>query len=178
MLKIVLGILVALVGLIAIVIAIGYSLPVKHVASRAISLRQKPDAIFELIANFKDASWRPNVKQVEVLAPTGGKPRFREVTSDGSITYEVAQSTSPSRLATVIADKTLPFGGAWIYEITPTADGCRLNITERGEVYSPVFRFVSRFFLGYQSSLNTYLTNVARKFGETPAIENGVAGSL
>ena len=77
------------------------------------------------------------------------------------------ESAPPLRMVTRIDGKNLPFGGRWIFEISPTAEGCRLNVTERGEVYNPVFRFVSRFVLGYTGTLDRYLTSVARKFGDS-----------
>jgi hypothetical protein len=77
-----------------------------------------------------------------------------------------------------IADKNSPFGGAWIFELSPTSDGTRLNITERGEIYNPVFRFMSRFVFGYTRTLDTYLGNVAHRFGENTIPEQGIVGNL
>jgi len=81
-------------------------------------------------------------------------------------------------MVTRIADKTLPFGGIWIFDVSPTSEGCRLNITERGEIYNPLFRFVSRFLVGYHRTLDTYLQNVSRKFEERSVPEEGMAATL
>jgi hypothetical protein len=60
--------------------------------------------------------------------------------------------------------------------VSPETNGSRLNITERGEIYNPVFRFVSRFILGYTGTLDTYLKDVARKFGEnSPPVAGNIA---
>jgi hypothetical protein len=72
---------------------------------------------------------------------------------------------------TRIADKNLPFGGNWVYEIDPVPNGARRRITENGEIYNPVYRFVSRFFLGYSGSIEQYLTNLGKKFGESTKVE-------
>jgi hypothetical protein len=53
MLKITAMSLALLLGLIVLVVVIGYVLPKQHVAARAISLRQKPADVFALISNFK-----------------------------------------------------------------------------------------------------------------------------
>ena len=90
-----------------------------------------------------------------------------------SMTYEVAEESAPSRLVTRIADKNLPFGGTWTYEIEPAEGGCVLRITERGEIYNIIFRFVARFFLGYASSMESYLRAVANQFHEQAAIGQG-----
>jgi uncharacterized protein YndB with AHSA1/START domain len=132
-------------------------------------LRQAPEAVFSVISNFQQApSWRPDIKQVEILPPENGHVRFREQGSNGSITYEVTDIQPPRRMVTRIVDKSLPFGGSWTYELTPTSDGCRLTITENGEVYNPVFRFVSRFIIGQTRTIDEYLNNLRRRFGVSP----------
>jgi hypothetical protein len=163
-----------LVGSVSIVVAVGYALPRKHVTARAISLRQQPADVFTLVSNFKEEpAWRADVQSVEFLSPVDGRVSFREKGKNGDITMEVVESNSPARLVTRIADPNLPFGGAWIFDIAATSVGCRLNITERGEVYNPVFRFVSRFILGHTGTLDTYLGSVARRFGESSTPEPG-----
>lgn len=174
MLKMLLALLCALVGGILVMLGIGAMLPKSHVASRAITLRQSPEAVFAVISNFKNLpTWRPDVRSIDLLPPEGDHARFRENGSNGSITYEVLETMAPNRLVTRIADPALPFGGSWIFEIVPAPSGCHLNITERGEVYNPMFRFVSRFILGQTRTLDTYLRNLARHFGESPAVEEG-----
>jgi hypothetical protein len=102
-----------------------------------------------------------------MLPERDGHTRFIEKSKNGTMPFEVEESAPPLRMVTRIDGKNLPFGGRWIFEVSPTAEGCRLNITESGEVYNPVFRFVSRFILGYTGTLDRYLTSVARKFGES-----------
>jgi hypothetical protein len=69
----------------------------------------------------------------------------------------VLEADPPHKLVTRIADPHLPFGGSWTYEITPTATGCSLTITEHGEIYNPVFRFVARYVQGYTATIDNYL---------------------
>jgi hypothetical protein len=174
MLRLMVIVLVVLIAAAALLVALGYCLPKSHVASRAISLKQKPADVFALISNFRDgASWRSSVRAVEMLPEADGRIRFRERTGDGSLVYEVMELTPPQRLVTEIANRNLPFGGRWIFEVSPLAGGARLNITERGEIYNPVFRVVSRFVLGYNRTLDTYLRDVSVKFGEKEEPEPG-----
>jgi hypothetical protein len=176
MLKIAAIAVALLVGLIVVVIAIGYALPKQHVAARAILLHQRPADVFALISNFNDgAAWRSDLQEVEILPSENGQVRFREKGKNGTITFEVVELMPPARLVTRIADKSLPFGGVWIFQVVPTAEGSRLNITENGEVHNPIFRFVSRFILGYDRTLDTYLQNVSLKFGERAVPEEGKA---
>jgi uncharacterized protein YndB with AHSA1/START domain len=176
MLKALLVMLVALVVVILVIVGVGAMLPKSHVVARTITLHQSPEAVFAVMTDFKDApTWRPDVQSVELLPPAGGAVRFREKSTDGIITYEVVESKTPSRLVTRIADPGLPFGGKWIYEIAPMPGGCRIDITERGEVYNPVFRFVSRFVLGQTRTLDNYLRHLGRRFGENAVAQDGNA---
>jgi len=164
--KVVLIGLAALVAIALVVVAIGYSLPVRHRAVREARYHRPPSEIFALISDARSfSSWRPSVKTVEVLPDSGGRRRFREEGSDGAILYEVAQSVPNDRLVTRIADPSLPFGGSWTYELIPAGDSTTLRITEDGEVYNPVFRFVSRFVMGHTSTIDRYLLDVANHFG-------------
>jgi len=179
MLKLVIFGLAGLVGIVLAIVTVGFLIPKQHGASRALVLRQKPEHVFALISDFKAApTWRSEVRRVELLPAANGHVRFREISSTGALTMEITQWNPPRRMVTQIADKGLPFGGSWIFEISPTVGGCQLNITERGEIYNPVFRFVSRFILGYERTLNTYLQSVSRKFGENAAPMPGKAATL
>jgi hypothetical protein len=162
--------LAVLVAVVAIVIVIGALLPKAHRASRSAKLGQTPDALWVVITDYsKFPEWRNSVTRVEGLPATDGKPSWREFDSHGgSIPFVVAQSAPPQRLVTRIADPNLPFGGTWTYEILPAPDGGSvIRITEDGEVYNPVFRFVSRFLIGYTGTIDTYLRALGSKFGES-----------
>jgi uncharacterized protein YndB with AHSA1/START domain len=159
--KIVIYIVAALVALILLTVIIGYTLPVAHQASREKRFARSPSEVFAVISTPADyPKWRPDVKSVEILPPESGKARFREVSGDGTILFEVVASQPPTRLVTRIADRTLPFGGQWTFELSPAGTGTTLRITEDGEVYNPFFRFMSRFVFGHGSTIERYLANL------------------
>jgi uncharacterized protein YndB with AHSA1/START domain len=165
--KIVLIVVGALAGLIAIVLVIGAMLPSKHVASREITLRRPPAEVYAVIRDFASApSWRPDLKRIEMLDPVEGRLRFREDSSNGLITYEVAEETPNEKLVTRIVDRDLGYFGSWTYEVAPAADGTRVRITEDGEVPNVLFRFMSRFVFGHTATMENYLKSLGRKFGE------------
>ena len=120
-------------------------------------------------------SWRSKVKKVEILPDRNGHRVFRETGGDGDILLEVDSVVANQRLVTRIADPSLPFGGKWTYELLPDGDSTTIRITEDGEVYNPLFRFVSRFVIGHHSTIDQYLRDLAKKFGEATGavIENG-----
>jgi hypothetical protein len=41
--------------------------------------------------------------------------------------------------------------------------GSELRITEEGEVYNPIFRFVSRFIMGHTATIDSYLSAVRKR---------------
>ena len=44
-----------------------------------------------------------------------------------------------------------------------------VRITEDGEIYNPIFRFVSRFVMGYETTMKQYLSSIGRRYTEVPA---------
>jgi hypothetical protein len=163
----------ALIGLGAIgtvilaVLLIGLALPVRHRAGREATYPRPASDLFKAISTPSDfPSWRSGVTRVEMLPPSDGKTRFRETGKDGSITYEVERSLDQRELATRIADPSLPFGGTWTYSLIPKGDSTTLRIVEDGEVYNPIFRFVSRFVIGHTATIDRYLQDLGKKFGQ------------
>jgi hypothetical protein len=148
----------------AVVLLVGSMLPRKHRVSRTASLRKSPDAVFQLISG--PPSWRPDIRSYAELPSHDGHRMWSETDKTGqTITYEAMESVGPRRLVTRIADPKLPFGGTWTYEITPVPEGCTLTITEDGEVYNPVFRFVSRFIFGHAATLTAYMKALHVRLG-------------
>jgi hypothetical protein len=127
------GVLVALVVIIAL---IGLTLPRDHIASRTVRLRRaQPDVFSACTANATDPKWREELK------------------------LEIVESQSPSKLVTKIGPG-LPFGGTWTYELSTEGGETVLTITERGEVYNPIFRFVSRFVMGHTATMDKFLASL------------------
>jgi len=66
----------------------------------------------------------------------------------------------------------LPYGGSWSFELKPESGETRVRITEDGEVYNPLFRFVSRFVMGQTATLDAYLAAMGKAAGENVQAEN------
>ena len=157
--RIVILVLGGLVALVLLVIAIGFALPIAHVATRDTRLAAPPERVFGVLRDVeKYPAWRSDVERVEVLA-TVPALRWRE-RGDNDITFEMETVEAPRRIVTRIADRSLPFGGSWTYELSPQDGGTRLAITENGEVYNPLFRFMSRFVFGHTATLEQYLADL------------------
>jgi uncharacterized protein YndB with AHSA1/START domain len=162
---VVLGVLIA-VGIIATLI--GMALPQGHVASRTVKLSAPPERVWTMVSDVAaHPTWRPDVKSVEILSGAGAPLSWREVGKQGTVTYSAVESVAPKRFVGRIADRNLPYGGQWEYDIAPNGSGSSLTITERGEVYNPMFRFMARFVFGYTATIEGYLRALGTHLGET-----------
>lgn len=162
-----------LVVVIAAVAVIGLLLPRDHVATTTAHIDAPPDSVWRALTDVSDyPRWRTGVKSVDVLS-TEGAVRWREHTSDGTITFERAEEEPPRRLASRISDETLPFGGTWTYDLEPETNGTRLTITERGYVTNPIFRFMSRFIFGHHRTQEDFHHALGRRFGHEVTVTRG-----
>jgi uncharacterized protein YndB with AHSA1/START domain len=164
-----------------VVVVVGAMLPREHVAAMTARIAATPDAVWSTLTTPSEfPNWRADVKTVDVLAPTSTGPSWREHSSQGTITFVVDVADRPRRLIGRIADENLPVAGSWEYLVE--ADGpstSRVTIVERGSVYNPIFRFVSRLVVGHTASIDAYLRSLGKRFGSepTPTVAT-VAGGL
>jgi uncharacterized protein YndB with AHSA1/START domain len=173
----VLGTVGVIVVAVLIVCVIGLLLPKSHVASVSARYAAKPEVLWAALTNPASfPEWRQGVTRVEVLPDENGQRGWREYGKDDAVSYRVVESDAPRHLVTRIADENLPYGGTWTYELTPADSGTRLTITERGEIYNPIFRFVARFFLGYTGTMTDVLRAIGTKQGETVTPQATPAG--
>jgi hypothetical protein len=156
---------------IAAMVIAGVLLPKEHTATRSLALHQSPEAVYALIAG--PPAWRTSIRSYEPVGKIDGNPSWREVDHrNQAITYEEVEAVPPTRRVNRIADRNLPFGGTWTYEIQPGSGGSVLRITENGEIYNPVFRFVSRYVVGHTAIIDQYLKDVAAHFNEPANLQN------
>jgi uncharacterized protein YndB with AHSA1/START domain len=163
----VLIVLAAIAVLILAVVAIGMSLPVRHRAGRQATFQSPASEIFKAITTPQEfPTWRTGVTKVDLLPAHDGKSQFREIGKNGSITYEVERSTPDTELVTRIADPSLPFGGTWTYTLARAGASTTVRIVEDGEIYNPIFRFVSRFIMGHTATIDQFLRDLGKKLGQ------------
>jgi hypothetical protein len=169
--KWVLWILGGVVALVGIVAAIGAMLPVRHHATRRARYKVAPDALYAVLAGPPD--WRTGVKSFGELPEQDGRKRWWEEDAHRQkITFELMEARPAERLQVRIADRNLPFGGTWTFDIAPAqGGGSELRIAEDGEVYNVIFRFMARFIFGYYGSIEGYLKDLGAKFGQPVEIE-------
>ena len=162
----VVGVSLLVIGLIGAVILVGLALPKAHTATSRVTVPAAREAVWELLTDFQNqAAWRPDVKKIEHRADVEEKPAWVEHNSFGKLPMYLQASDEPSRMVTRIIDEGMPFGGSWTYELREIEGGTDVRITENGVVYNPIFRFMSRFVMGYHGTMDAFLKHLNRKFG-------------
>jgi hypothetical protein len=125
----------SLATIILLVAIVGAMLPQQHTASRTARIALAPAALYPMLVQMAQASTNPPVR--------------------------LEQQQPPSLLVTRISDPKLPFGGTWTYRIESAGTGASdLTITENGEVYNVIFRFMSRFVLGHYATMDAFIRDL------------------
>ncbi len=154
----------------AAVLGLGARLPREHVVARQIRLAQPLEAVWERVSNrAAEPTWRKGLRGISREADREGHAVWREQGGDGLLAEEVVVEP-PRRLVRRILENSM-FGGEWEFRLEVVAGGCTLTVTERGEVYHPLFRFVSRYVIGHTRTIDGYLRALAASVGEAAAIE-------
>jgi hypothetical protein len=126
----------ALVVLVLGAFGFGAALPTAHVASRSRRMSARPDIVWGLIN--------------DPVATKGW---------GGDAKTEVVEQDAPRLLVTKIVGESA-YGGTWTFEIAPDGhEASTVTITERGEVYNPLFRLVSRV-IGPTRTIDGYLAKL------------------
>ena len=150
----------------AVAYAMGSALPVSHVASESRAVAAPQARVWALISDVQNGSkWRTGLKSVEMLPAEGGHPCWLEEQPGMKMKLCEQESDPPSTRSVKIADPKLPFGGYWLYELGPAIghpEASVLTISEHGEVYAPMWRFVSHYIMGDSKQLKQFQDDVAK----------------
>jgi uncharacterized protein YndB with AHSA1/START domain len=166
--RIVLGILIAVLGLAALVTIVGAFMPRDHVATSEVTLRQPPDSVWLVLRDFGAMpSWWSEMKSSSRVEGASGE-RWKQDVGGFPMELDVLEATAPARMVTrVVEEKGAPFGGTWTYNIIPaTSGGTTVRITEAGWIGPPPFRVMGRLF-GLHATIDGLLVALGQRFGET-----------
>ena len=162
--------LIAFAALVAVAWIIGMSLPQNHTVSRSARFAAAPETIWATLVDVSSyPEWRSGVDTVILLDGTENRLAWQESMGGDRLSFDADTTQRPKHLQSRITDTGIEFGGSWDYVIEPDGEGTRLTITENGEVYSPLFRFMSRYVMGHGSTIERYLSDLAARLGETSA---------
>ena len=139
-------------------------LPEDHEVKLSRNFSASPEQVFENIAGFANhPKWRSGVTSVSY---DPAAKSVVEKNSMGTLPYKILKMDAPRILVTEIdGGKELGFGGTWVFTLAPFKGGTALSITERGQVYGPFFRVMSKLFFPYDRTVKTYLDDLAKALG-------------
>jgi uncharacterized protein YndB with AHSA1/START domain len=165
-----------LAGIFLAIIVWGMFLPKTHRVARAIRTAKSPEEVWAVITDFPASpGWHKGIMKVERLPDVDGREVWRETyKSNYPIKLATTEAVPPRRLVRTIADEKGPFSGRWEFDLSAEGSGTRVTITEVGEVPNPFFRFMARKFMDPALYLEAYLTALAERLGEAPAVEKVV----
>jgi uncharacterized protein YndB with AHSA1/START domain len=160
-------VLAVLAGLFVLIVLVGALLPRRHVAARTSHVGRPPEAVWEVLTDYSLVpTWHKEVVAIDPLPARAGRAVWRQ-TFKGNypVLLEVAEATVPRHLAWVIGDEKGPFRGRWDFKLEPADGGCRVILTERGEIPNPFYRFMARLLLDPAKYLERYLQALVGRLG-------------
>lgn len=159
--KWILIVLILLIVAVGIIYLLGFLLPIKHQSMVESNLAISPENLWKILTTHKDyKAWRSGIKDLKVT----DTHHWSEVNAHGdTINYRADWVEQNRKLLTVILNKDLPYGGQWEFEINKIDSGTHLRITENGEVYNPIFRFMSKYIFGHETTLKAYMADLQAK---------------
>ena len=162
---------VALLLLFNIALLWGTRLPREHTTTRAMVLAEPPQKIWDAISDFQhETAWRTDLKSVVRMPDNQGMQVWRENDkTGGSQILGTEQAIPPTYMVRTIADARSPVQGSWEFVLNPVAAGTSVQITERGHINNPFWRFMSAKIFR-SSYIDDYLKMLAAKFGEKARI--------
>jgi hypothetical protein len=164
--------LLAFAALVAI--AWGIGLPMDHTATCTATIAQGESVLFDVVENDAESpAWRTDVLRVVRLTDPAGRPIWLETDARGSsVRYlETEASRDQGMIVRSLDETSLPYSGRWEYSFQSAGAGrTTVTIVEHGTIFNPVFRLAAKYFVGYTSRMQTYLSDLGRKFGQKPAV--------
>ncbi len=158
--------------------AVGSALPRAHEETRSALIDVPAHRLYPVLVTPETfPEWRTGITRVD----RPDSDRFTEHGPDGPMTFRFLDRMPPSRLVVAIDDPEQRFTGAWTFELLPEGTGgltTRVRITERGEVANPVFRVMAKLMMSPGDTMETYLKDLGRRFGQTITIDPQPVGTV
>jgi hypothetical protein len=120
-------------------------------------------AVWDIVTNNNDYSWRSDIERVEVY---NNEKEFIEYTHNGIATkFIITKKDEYSEYAFKIENKM--FNGFWSGSFSETENGgARILFKENIFIKNPIVRVISYLFIDLKKIQNTYILDLKKKLGE------------
>ncbi len=119
---------------------VGAMLPVEHTVTRSAVINKHPKEVWGALAAIDEA--------------------FTD------LPISVVEEAPPKRRVTRLGGPDDGFGGTWTTILERDGVQTRVTVTERGEVYNPLLRFLMKYAMGPASTVEGFLTELGDHFGQ------------
>jgi len=140
----------------------------EHRAEVTATINAPPDSVFNTLTDYKNYPiWRKELLHVEMMEYHDSLQTWREYDKDkNNWAFQTVEYLAPSHLKIKIAEPKSAIQGTWTISILPTETGSAIHIIEEGSVSNVFFRFIGRVFFSQTSTLESYLSSLASRFGQ------------
>ncbi|MEW5850888.1 MAG: SRPBCC family protein [Myxococcota bacterium] len=154
--------------------------PARHVATVGTTLKAAPGDVFTVVADLEHwPQWATQVdRMVRQADDAEGRPVWDMHMRQGVMRLVVSESTPPEatrpgKLVTLLDDDD--FSGSWTWTIAQSGSGSDVEATEDGVIHDPVMRATAHYVVGYTSSLESFVSDLADHFGEKASLHKSVS---
>lgn len=152
------------IGVVAVLAGIGYSMPNAHVAQAEADYRAGPDSVYAILSGIENwPEWHPSVGSLTPVEGSSDEPGWRIRGPDGSMTITLISEDPPRRFVT-LADGGM-FTGRWTYNVEERSGRTRVTITEEARIDNLVIRGLT-VFRNQTSTLVRVLRALGTRLGE------------
>jgi uncharacterized protein YndB with AHSA1/START domain len=158
-----------LAGVLFLIALLGCFCPRSYTASRTLESKRAPSEVWNVVSDLSAMpSWHPEFAKAEKQPAKEGRAVWRVTDKRGySLQLETLEASPPHKLIQGLADDNGPFSGEWDFTFEPAGDGCKVTLTERGQIPNPFFRVMFWTFMTPTFYLEMYLRALAKKLGDS-----------
>jgi len=161
-----------LVGLVIVLFLIGLGRPRGHVAKVRARFMASAQKIFATLSDLERwPEWNAEMRAMMRQPDRDGHAVWLSKGKWGDMPMEIRRLEPPRLLETFVRDPGGTFQGTWTYEVEADETGCRVMITERGDVNSAFFRAMMLFHDNHATA-RRFLESLARRLGEEVSPES------
>jgi uncharacterized protein YndB with AHSA1/START domain len=148
----------------------GSRMPREHRSQLTATFAADRPTVWRAITDY-DAmpQWWAAVRSVRVERLTDGTVITWNRDAHGNeIPFKTAEMSLQRKLVRVIVPTDQPFGGTWTFELADApAGGTTLTLTEDGWIQPPIFRAVSKWIVGLDSTQRDFIASLGKHLAGT-----------